>query len=202
MARCTNKNEDDETMKPIVMGALVLLAMGCGGGNVTLSTRVGAPVSQANALVVADGVDVTRVRMVLREIELKFGDDTAQEVEFEITESAVMEDIKYCTTFIQRLRDRGYRVSIDDFGTGHSSLSYLKILPANALKIDQAFVQGLTHDANDQKIVRTILDLARSLDLETIAEGVEEEKTLALLRDWGQRGRRALQKSHRSFDPP
>jgi len=108
-----------------------------------------------------------------------------QEVEFEITESAVMEDIKYCTTFIQRLRDRGYRVSIDDFGTGHSSLSYLKILPVNALKIDQAFVQGLTHDANDQKIVRTILDLARSLDLETIAEGVEEEKTLALLRDWG-----------------
>ena len=108
-----------------------------------------------------------------------------QEVELEITESAVMGDIEHCVTLIERLRDHGYRVSIDDFGTGHSSLAYLKKLPVNALKIDQAFVRGLTHDASDQKIIRTILDLARSLNLETVAEGVEDERALALLREWG-----------------
>ena len=107
------------------------------------------------------------------------------EVELEITESAVMGDIGYCVTLIERLRDRGYRVSIDDFGTGHSSLAYLKKLPVNALKIDQAFIRGLAQDASGQKIVRTILDLARSLDLESVAEGVEDQKTLALLREWG-----------------
>jgi EAL domain-containing protein (putative c-di-GMP-specific phosphodiesterase class I)/GGDEF domain-containing protein len=108
-----------------------------------------------------------------------------QEVELEITESAVMGDIEYCVKLIKRLRDHGYRVSIDDFGTGHSSLAYLKKLPVNALKIDQAFIRGLTHDASDQKIVRTILELAGSLHLESVAEGVEDQKTLALLREWG-----------------
>jgi diguanylate cyclase len=107
-----------------------------------------------------------------------------QEVELEITESAVMGDMDYCVALIKRLRDRGYRVSIDDFGTGYSSLAYLKKLPISALKIDRAFVRDLSHDASDQKIVRTILDLARSLHLETVAEGVEDEKSLALLREW------------------
>jgi diguanylate cyclase len=108
-----------------------------------------------------------------------------QQVELEITESAVMDDFEYCAALVARLRDRGYRVSIDDFGTGHSSLAYLKKLPVSALKIDQAFVKRLAHDNNDQKIVRAILGLARSLDLESIAEGVEDEAALALLREWG-----------------
>jgi EAL domain-containing protein (putative c-di-GMP-specific phosphodiesterase class I) len=108
-----------------------------------------------------------------------------QQVELEITESAVMDDFEYCGALISRLRDRGYRVSIDDFGTGHSSLAYLKKLPVSALKIDQAFVRKLASDVNDQKIVRAILGLAKSLDLESVAEGVEDEAALALLRDWG-----------------
>jgi predicted signal transduction protein with EAL and GGDEF domain len=108
-----------------------------------------------------------------------------QQVELEITESAVMDDFEYCVELIARLRDRGYRVSIDDFGTGHSSLAYLKRLPVSALKIDQAFVRRLAHDPSDQKIVRAILGLARSLDLESVAEGVEDEAALALLREWG-----------------
>jgi EAL domain-containing protein (putative c-di-GMP-specific phosphodiesterase class I) len=108
-----------------------------------------------------------------------------QQVELEITESSVMDDFEYCGQLIGWLRDRGYRVSIDDFGTGHSSLAYLKKLPVCALKIDQAFVKKLAHDRSDQKIVRTILGLAKSLDLECIAEGVEDEAALALLRDWG-----------------
>jgi predicted signal transduction protein with EAL and GGDEF domain len=108
-----------------------------------------------------------------------------QQVELEITESAVMDDFEYCGQLISRLRDRGYRVSIDDFGTGHSSLAYLKKLPVCSLKIDQTFVRKLAHDASDQKIVRAILDLARSLDLESVAEGVEDDAALALLREWG-----------------
>lgn len=108
-----------------------------------------------------------------------------QRVELEITEGAVMDDFEYCAQLISRLRDRGYRVSVDDFGTGHSSLAYLKKLPVCALKIDQAFVKNLAHEVNDQKIVRAILGLAKSLDLETVAEGVEDDAALALLRDWG-----------------
>ncbi len=106
-------------------------------------------------------------------------------VELEITESAVMDDFDYCAQLVSRLRERGYRVAIDDFGTGHSSLAYLKNLPVSALKIDQSFVKRLTHDVNDQKIVQTILGLANALDLETVAEGIEDGGALALLRDWG-----------------
>jgi predicted signal transduction protein with EAL and GGDEF domain len=108
-----------------------------------------------------------------------------QQVELEVTESAVMDDFDYCVVLMRRLRDLGYRVSIDDFGTGHSSLAYLKKLPVCALKIDQAFVRDLASDESDQKIVRAILELARSLNLESVAEGVEDAKALALLREWG-----------------
>ena len=108
-----------------------------------------------------------------------------QEVELEITESAVMDDFEYCAALMGRLRDQGFRVSIDDFGTGHSSLAYLKKLPVCALKIDQAFIRDLASDTVGQKIVRTILDLTRSLNLESVAEGVEDETALALLREWG-----------------
>jgi diguanylate cyclase len=106
-------------------------------------------------------------------------------VELEITESAVMDDFDFCAQFVSRLRERGYRISIDDFGVGHSSLAYLKNLPVSALKIDQSFVKRLAYDADDQKIVRTILGLAKAMDLETVAEGIEDARALALLRDWG-----------------
>jgi diguanylate cyclase len=120
----------------------------------------------------------------LQQAVARYGVDPRQ-VELEITESAVMDDLDYCTALISHLRDRGFRVSIDDFGTGHSSLAYLKNLPVSALKIDQAFVKRLAHDSNDQKIVRAILGLARSLDLESVAEGVEDGAALELLREWG-----------------
>jgi EAL domain-containing protein (putative c-di-GMP-specific phosphodiesterase class I) len=120
----------------------------------------------------------------LHETTLRHGIDP-QHVELEITESAVMDDFEYCAKLIARLRDRGYRVSIDDFGTGHASLAYLKRLPVSTLKIDQSFVKNLGHEPSDQKIVRVILNLAKSFGLQTIAEGVEDDAALALLRDWG-----------------
>ncbi len=106
-------------------------------------------------------------------------------VELEITESAVMDDFEFCAQLVSRLREHGYRVAIDDFGTGHSSLAYLKNLPVSAIKIDQSFVKRLTRDVSDQKIVQTILGLANALDLETVAEGIEDAGALVLLRDWG-----------------
>ena len=112
--------------------------------------------------------------------ELEPGD-----IELEITESAVMADPDYCINLISMLRERGYGVAIDDFGVGHSSLSYLQKLPISTLKIDQAFVKTLASDTRNQKIVRSILHLAKSLGLETVADGVDDQEALALLREWG-----------------
>lgn len=107
------------------------------------------------------------------------------QIELEITESAAMADVDYCVRLIALLRERGYAVSIDDFGMGQSSLGYLQKLRVSAIKIDQGFVKTLAEDPNNQKIVRAILQLSRSMGLATVAEGVEDEGALALLRDWG-----------------
>jgi EAL domain-containing protein (putative c-di-GMP-specific phosphodiesterase class I)/GGDEF domain-containing protein len=108
-----------------------------------------------------------------------------EDVDLEITESAVMDDFEHCVGLIAQLRDRGYSVSIDDFGTGHSSLAYLKKLPVTKLKIDQAFIRNLAADDRDQRITRSIIDLAAALRLESVAEGVEDEASAHMLREWG-----------------
>lgn len=107
------------------------------------------------------------------------------QIDLEITESAVMSDVDYCVRLIALLRERGYGVSLDDFGMGQSSFGYLQKLRVSGIKIDQGFIKTLAADANNQKIVRAILQLANSMGLETVAEGVEDEPALALLRDWG-----------------
>ncbi|HKE92657.1 MAG TPA: bifunctional diguanylate cyclase/phosphodiesterase [Povalibacter sp.] len=108
-----------------------------------------------------------------------------RDVDLEITESAVMADPDYCIRLISLLRGRGYGVSIDDFGVGHSSLAYLQKLDVSSLKIDQAFIRTLAGDPNNQKIVRSILHLAKSLGLRTVAEGIDDAGSLELLREWG-----------------
>ena len=89
------------------------------------------------------------------------------------------------TAALDRLRTMGVRISIDDFGTGYSSLSYLKRLPAEAIKIDKSFVKGLGEDVEDTAIVRMIIELAHTLGMEVIAEGVESAKQAKLLRKIG-----------------
>lgn len=101
-------------------------------------------------------------------------------VNLEITES-MTSDIQHCQLVLQQLRDIGINISIDDFGTGYSSLSYLSKLPITHLKIDQAFIQELT--TSNQAIVKTIIDLAKNLNLSVTAEGVETKEQHTFLQE-------------------
>lgn len=101
----------------------------------------------------------------------------------EITESAIMDDPQRAEATLNRLAERGFKLSIDDFGTGYSSLAYLKRLPVNELKIDKSFVMGMEKDESDAKIVRSTIDLAHNLGLSVVAEGVENQAILDKLRE-------------------
>ena len=103
----------------------------------------------------------------------------------EVTESVVMEQPEASATVLRALKDLGVRVGMDDFGTGYSSLAYLRHFPFDILKIDRAFVAGITSGDEDRAIVRTIVDLARALGLTVVAEGVETPEQLAVLRELG-----------------
>ena len=101
--------------------------------------------------------------------------------ELELTEAVAMDDAENALRMMRRLVASGVRIAIDDFGTGYSSLSYLKRFTAHRLKIDQSFVRDIHVDADDRAIVRAIIRLAHSLDLRTVAEGVETELQLDFL---------------------
>lgn len=99
----------------------------------------------------------------------------------EITESAIMDDPNRAQQTLEQFHDMGLQMSIDDFGTGYSSLAYLKRLPVHELKIDRSFVMNMHHDAQDAKIVRSVVDLAHNLGLKVTAEGLEEGAAWGLL---------------------
>ena len=99
----------------------------------------------------------------------------AERLCLEITETALMTDVEESMRLLTRLRDTGVRLAVDDFGTGFSSLAYLKKFPVDILKIDQAFIRNLDTDATDEAIVLSIIRLADALDLQVVAEGIEED---------------------------
>jgi diguanylate cyclase (GGDEF)-like protein/PAS domain S-box-containing protein len=104
-------------------------------------------------------------------------------LELEITENSMINGIEYSIATLSRLREMGIHISIDDFGTGYSSLSYLKRLPIHALKIDQSFVRDIAIDSKATAIVKAIIELAHQLEVNVVAEGVEDWHTLEFLRE-------------------
>jgi len=105
----------------------------------------------------------------------------AERLAVEITETAVLEDIDECARFVLSLKDLGCRVALDDFGAGYTSISQLKTLAVDVIKIDGSFVRDLVGSPHNLVFVRTILDLAKNLDIETVAECVETEEAAELL---------------------
>ena len=102
-------------------------------------------------------------------------------VVLEVTENALMADPQLSARVLERLRDHGFRIAIDDFGSGYSSFAYLKQFPATELKIDKSFVTDMTRDARAAQLVRSMIDLAHHLEIEAIAEGVEDAATALML---------------------
>ena len=108
-------------------------------------------------------------------------------LELEITESTLMQDVSETLDKLRELAAMGVKLAIDDFGTGYSSLGYLKRFPVHKLKIDRSFVRDLCDDKEDAAIVAAIVGLARNLDIDIVAEGVETEQQLSMLINFGCR---------------
>jgi len=112
---------------------------------------------------------------------LNIFDVPASALILEVTESAIMSDLQLSAKVLESLRDKGVRISIDDFGCGYSSFEYLKKFPATELKIDKSFVFDITRSARAAQLVRSMIDLAHHLDMEVTAEGVEDQETADVL---------------------
>lgn len=104
---------------------------------------------------------------------------------FEITETAAVANMADAQAFAHRIRELGCSLSLDDFGTGFSSFTYLKQIPAQLLEIDIEFVRELRRNPADQQLVQAIVSIARGLGQKTVAEGIEDGETLALVRKLG-----------------
>ncbi len=141
------------------------------------NARIGVNVSAA---------DLTRANLIDdMEFALREHGLTPAALRVEITETAVMEDAELSLMVLERLRARGFSIVVDDFGVGHSSLSYLQRLPISGVKIDRSFIIPLGRNPQALEIMRTIVMLAKTLDLFTVAEGVETYEEFELLRSVG-----------------
>jgi diguanylate cyclase (GGDEF)-like protein len=116
---------------------------------------------------------------------LAIADASPDSLELEITENTLMSNIDYGAEVLRNLSKLGIAVAIDDFGTGYSSLSYLQRLPIDQLKIDRSFVQEMDNNDNDAAIVRSVIDLGHNLGIKVIAEGVERQDSMTILKNLG-----------------
>ncbi|MEO9943943.1 bifunctional diguanylate cyclase/phosphodiesterase [Paraglaciecola sp.] len=121
-----------------------------------------------------------KVKQALKDTQL-----SAKNLELEITEGVIIYNEQETIATLESLKSLGVQLAIDDFGTGYSSLNYLKKFNIDKLKIDQSFVRNIQHESADQSIVRTIIELGRNLGLTLIAEGVEEQEQLNILKHMG-----------------
>jgi EAL domain-containing protein (putative c-di-GMP-specific phosphodiesterase class I) len=99
----------------------------------------------------------------------------------EVTETTIMHDTEATATRLHRLKDLGVRIAIDDFGTGYSSLAYLRRFPADALKIDRSFISEIANSEESTALIHTLVQLGRTLNIETLAEGIEDRVQLEAL---------------------
>lgn len=141
-----------------------------------LNGRVGINVS-------AQQLDDPEFIIKLREILTTYNVE-AQQIDLELTESSLMNNFSHSRNVLNELRKEGFSISLDDFGTGYSSLSYLKDLPLDYLKIDRSFVSDIKQE-NSAFLLKTIIDIANNMHLQTIAEGVEQWIEVKLLQDLG-----------------
>ena len=110
---------------------------------------------------------------------------SSESISLEITESSIMDDPSRAEATLNNLAEMGIKIAIDDFGTGYSSLAYLKRLPVHKLKIDKSFVMNMENDESDRKIVKSTIDLGHNLNLEVVAEGIENMGAWQLLEGMG-----------------
>jgi len=143
------------------------------GGHVGVAVNV-------SAATILDASFVTEVAAILTSVGMP-----AELLTLELTEGVVMDDPTLATERMQELRALGVRISVDDFGTGYSSLTYLKGLPVDEVKIDKGFVDGIARDGADRAVVRAVVDIAHTMGLRVVAEGVEQEEQHTLLADLG-----------------
>ena len=139
---------------------------------VQLSLNISAEDLEGNGLASMVGELLARYRV------------SAEQLVFEITESAIMRNPEQALDVLQRLRGCGISLSVDDFGTGYSSLAQLQRLPVQELKIDQSFIRNLDETSGDAVIVRSTIEMSHNLGLKVVAEGVELEGSLRLLKHW------------------
>ena len=150
---------------------------------IDLWAQQGERVCVAINLSAQDVMDITlpeRIHLLLQDYQLG-----PEQLRLEVTESALIQDPALAQSNLNALRDAGLHIAVDDYGTGYSSLSQLKRLPVQELKIDKSFILKLDHDSEDRIIVRSTIELAHSLGLSVVAEGVETEASRRLLATMG-----------------
>jgi EAL domain-containing protein (putative c-di-GMP-specific phosphodiesterase class I) len=147
------------------------IALAAAGQSVTVNV---------SAKTISDSRQVDRIE---RAVSAQPG--SSRNLVFEITETAVADNLDAARTFAMRLRKLGCAIALDDFGVGHGTFTYLKHLPVDYLKIDMQFVRDLLSDEADRQVVEAIVGVARQFRIETVAEGVEDEATLDELREMG-----------------
>jgi diguanylate cyclase (GGDEF)-like protein len=138
---------------------------------------VGIAVNVSARQLDSDGI-IDDVQLALAESGL-----TPSALTLEITETTLMRDAKDTVRRLTAIKALGVRVAIDDFGTGYSSLSHLRQFPVDALKIDRSFITGLAHNVEGETLIHTLVQLGKALSIETIAEGIEQQTELSLLRE-------------------